>query len=98
MQSEAIRNGKIAEQTLREFYQTNRIHFKIHRESAFGDPDNPVWIDVYNIPPKFDPWKASLSISIEREGRITLGGIEWEDYVGMLKIWQLEHIGEGKFS
>lgn len=88
----------IAENTLREFYKTNRIYFQIHRESLFGSPDNSLWIDVYNIPPILNPWESSLSISINRNGHIAIGGILWEEYRALLKIWQLELTSEGEFS
>ena len=43
-------------------------------------------------------WIASLSISIERDGRITLGSLLWGGRDRMLKIWQLEHTSAGAFA
>jgi hypothetical protein len=84
----------ICEQTLQEFYRIERPRAQIRRASAFGDPENPVWADFFDIS-SVHPF----SISIERDGSITLGEIAWDGFGEIHHIiWQLKHTGEKGFS
>ena len=84
----------IFEQTLQDFYHIERPQAQIRRASAFGNPENPLWVEVIDIP-SVDP----ISISIKRDGSITLGEIAWGRF-GQIHhvIWQLDHTDEQGFS
>ncbi|MBD2058861.1 hypothetical protein H6F88_23135 [Oculatella sp. FACHB-28] len=84
----------IFEQTLQEFYQIERPHARICRGSAFGDPEDPIWAEVIDIPSVFP-----FAISIKRDETITLGLVAWGRF-GQIHhvIWQLEHTSEEGFS
>ncbi|NJO50260.1 MAG: hypothetical protein HC840_13395 [Leptolyngbyaceae cyanobacterium RM2_2_4] len=83
----------IFEQTLQEFYQIERPHARICRGSAFGDPEDPIWAEVIDIPLVFP-----FAISIQRDGTIALGLVAWGN-LGHIHhiIWQLEHSDEAGF-
>jgi hypothetical protein len=83
----------IFEQTLQEFYQIERPHARICRGSAFGDPEDPIWAEVIDIPSVFP-----FAISIKRDGTIALGLVAWGN-LGHIHhiIWQLEHSDEAGF-
>ncbi|MBD2001293.1 hypothetical protein H6G00_32665 [Leptolyngbya sp. FACHB-541] len=83
----------IFEQTLQEFYQIERPHAQICRGSAFGNPEDPIWAEVIDIPSVFP-----FAISIKRDGTITLGLVAWGRFNHIHHIiWQLEHTDEAGF-
>lgn len=85
----------IAEQTLREFYQRERIDCRIRGEAVLGKPEDPLWVAIYGNPaPDPQLWHPHLWISIESDGSIALGGVSWGVY-GVYCHWRLEHTDEG---
>lgn len=83
----------VCEQTLQDFYQIERPHAQVRRASAFGDPEDPVWADFFDI-----PLASPFSISIKRDGSITLGQIAWGSFGEIHHIiWQLKYTVEKGF-
>ena len=85
----------IAEQTLREFYQRDRIYCRIRGEAVLGKPEDPLWVAIYSAPaPVPELWHPHLWISIESDGSIALGAVSWGNY-GAQCHWRLQHTDEG---
>ena len=88
----------IAELTLREFYQSDRLRCWLRGEAILGKPEEPLWVAIYGTPPtpNLKLWQPHLWISIESNGSIALGGVSWGNY-GANCLWRLQHTDEGKF-
>ncbi len=88
----------IAEQTLRKFYQSDRLRCWLRGEAILGKPEEPLWVAIYGTPPtpNLKLWQPHLWISIESNGSIALGGVSWGNY-GANCLWRLQHTDEGKF-